>query len=117
MFFGNVGGDHLAAALDVMNDGGRVALCGAIAGYNATERTAGPDNMANPITRGLTLRGFTLGGYLDLAPELGRLMTGWFGEGKVAYDETVVDGIDHAVDAFLATMRGGDVGTMVVRVG
>ncbi|MBD5786189.1 NADP-dependent oxidoreductase [Cellulosimicrobium terreum] len=117
VFFDNVGGDHLEAALGVMNDGGRVALCGAIAGYNATERTPGPANMANLITRGLTLRGFTLGGYLDHAPEFGRLMTGWFAEGKVAYDETVVDGIDHAVDAFLDMMRGGNIGKMVVRVG
>lgn len=117
VFFDNVGGDHLEAALDVMNPGGRVALCGAIAGYNATERTPGPDNMANLITRGLTLRGFTIGGYLDHAPEFSRLMTGWFAEGKIAYDETVVDGIEHAVDALLAMMRGENTGKMLVRIG
>lgn len=117
VFFDNVGGDHLEAALDVMNPGGRVALCGAIAGYNATERTPGPDNMSNLITRGLTLRGFTIGGYLDHAAEFSRLMTGWFAEGKIAYDETVVDGIDHAVDALLAMMRGANTGKMLVRIG
>ncbi len=57
VFFDNVGGDHLEAALDAFNDGGRAALCGAIAGYNTTDRTPpGPDNMANIITRGLTLK-------------------------------------------------------------
>lgn len=117
VFFDNVGGDHLEAALDVLNPGGRVALCGAISGYNATERTPGPDNMANLITRGLTLRGFTLAGYLDHAPEFSRLMTGWFTEGKIAYDETIVDGIDHAVDALLAMMRGANTGKMLVRIG
>lgn len=116
VFFDNVGGDHLEAALDVMNPGGRVALCGAIAGYNATERTPGPDNMANLITRGLTLRGFTIGGYLDHAPEFSRLMTGWFAEGRIAYDETVVDGIEHAVDALLAMMHGENTGKMLVRI-
>ncbi|OOB89239.1 NADP-dependent oxidoreductase [Rathayibacter sp. VKM Ac-2630] len=116
VYFDNVGGDHLEAALDAFRDGGRAALCGAIAGYNSTEKPAGPDNMANIITRGLTLRGFTLSGYLDRAPEFDRLMSGWFQEGRIAYDETVVDGIGNSVEAFLSMMRGGNTGKMVVRV-
>lgn len=116
VFFDNVGGDHLEAALDVMNPGGRVALCGAIAGYNATEKPAGPDNMANIITRGLTLKGFTLAGYVRLAPEFSEKMAGWLGAGKIAYDETIVDGIENAVDAFLDMMRGANTGKMLVRV-
>ncbi len=115
VFFDNVGGDHLEAALDMFNPGGRAALCGAIAGYNTTGRKAGPDNMANMITRSLNLRGFTLGGHLDLAAEFNQLMTGWFSEGKIAYDETVVAGIDHAVDALLDMMGGANIGKMVVR--
>ncbi|MEL7977321.1 NADP-dependent oxidoreductase [Isoptericola sp. F-RaC21] len=115
VFFDNVGGDHLTAALDVMNDGGRVALCGAIAGYNTTDRVPGPDNMANLITRGLMLQGFTLGGYLQHAPKFRELMTGWFAEGKIAYDETVVDGIENAPQAFIDMMRGANTGKMVVR--
>jgi hypothetical protein len=115
VLFDNVGGDHLEAALDVLRPGGRAALCGAISTYNATQRTPGPDNLANVITRGLTLKGFTLGGYLHRAPEFNRLITGWFGEGRIAYDETVVDGIDNAVDAFMSMMRGGNIGKMVVR--
>lgn len=116
VFFDNVGGDHLEAALDVMNDGGRIALCGAIAGYNTAEKPAGPDNMANIITRALSLKGFTLGSYLHLAPEFQQHMSRWFGEGKIAYDETIVDGIDHAVDAFLEMMRGANTGKMLVRI-
>ena len=115
VFFDNVGGDHLTAALDVMNDGGRVALCGAIAGYNATDRLPGPDNMANLITRGLMLKGFTLGGYLHHGAEFRELMTGWFADGKIAYDETVVDGIENAPQAFLDMMAGANTGKMVVR--
>ena len=117
VYFDNVGGDHLQAALDVMNDGGRLALCGAIADYNATERPAGPDNLANVITRGLTIKGFTLGGYLHLGPEFTERMTGWFAAGKIAYDETIVDGIEHTVDAFVDMMRGANTGKMLVRVG
>lgn len=116
VFFDNVGGDHLEAALDVMNDGGRIALCGAITSYNTTERVAGPDNMANIITRGLRLQGFTLANYLHLSPEFSEKMTRWFAEGRIAYDETIVDGIDNTVDAFLDMMRGANTGKMLVRV-
>lgn len=116
VFFDNVGGEHLEAALDHLNPGGRVALCGAISGYNEAESTPGPRNMANLITRGLTLKGFTLGGYLQHAPEFSAQMTQWFAAGEIAYDETVVDGIDHAVDAFLSMMRGANTGKMIVRL-
>ncbi|AIY00110.1 alcohol dehydrogenase zinc-binding domain-containing protein [Arthrobacter sp. PAMC 25486] len=115
VFFDNVGGDHLEAALDVFNPGGRAALCGAIAGYNVTDRKVGPDNMVNMITRGLSLKGFTLGSYLDLAPEFNGHMSKWFAAGEIAFDETVVDGIDNAVDAFLGMMQGANTGKMVVR--
>ncbi|MCT1396056.1 NADP-dependent oxidoreductase [Microbacterium sp. p3-SID338] len=116
VFFDNVGGDHLEAALDVMNDGGRIALCGAITSYNTTERVPGPDNMANIITRGLRLQGFTLAAYLHLSPEFSEKMTRWFAEGRIAYDETIVDGIENTVDAFLDMMRGANTGKMLVRV-
>uniref|UniRef100_UPI003D8DD944 NADP-dependent oxidoreductase n=1 Tax=Gordonia sp. B7-2 TaxID=3420932 RepID=UPI003D8DD944 len=115
VYFDNVGGDHLEAALDSFNDGGRAALCGAIAQYNNTSPTPGPSNMANIITRGLTLTGFTIGHYLDQAPEFTATMSQWFAEGKVVHDETVVEGIDNAVDAFLGLMRGANTGKMVVR--
>ncbi|RPA19539.1 NADP-dependent oxidoreductase [Gordonia sp. OPL2] len=115
VYFDNVGGDHLEAALDSFNDGGRAALCGAIAQYNSTTRTPGPSNMANIITRGLTLTGFTVGHHFDQAAEFNREMSAWFADGKVVHDETVVDGIDNAVDAFLGLMRGENTGKMVVR--
>ena len=116
VYFDNVGGDHLEAALDVFNDGGRAALCGAIASYNSSRPTPGPDNMANMITRGLTLRGFTLGAHLSVAPEFTEKMTGWFSGGKIVYDETIVDGIENTVDAFIDMMRGANTGKMLVRI-
>ncbi|WP_430593149.1 NADP-dependent oxidoreductase [Humidisolicoccus flavus] len=115
VYFDNVGGDHLEAALGAFNDGGRAALCGAIAGYNSTEQTPGPANMANIITRGLSLEGFTIGNYLQHGPKFQELMRTWLSEDQVVYDETVVDGIDHMVEAFLDLMRGGNIGKMVVR--
>lgn len=115
VFFDNVGMDHLEAALDVFNPGGRAALCGAIAGYNVTDRLVGPDNMVNMITRGLSLKGFTLGSYLDLAPEFNSHMSQWFAAGEIVFDETVVDGIGNAVEALLSMMQGANTGKMVVR--
>ncbi|MGY5764762.1 NADP-dependent oxidoreductase [Brachybacterium sp. DNPG3] len=116
VYFDNVGGDHLEAALDAFNDGGRAALCGAISGYNSDERAAGPDNMANIITRALTLKGFTLAAHLHLAPEFQERIVPRFAAGEIAFDETVVDGIEHTVDAFLDMMRGANTGKMLVRI-
>lgn len=115
VYFDNVGGDHLEAALDSFNDGGRAALCGAIAQYNSTERTPGPSNMANIITRGLTLRGFTVGHHFDQSATFTAEMAQWIANGDVVHDETVIDGIDNAVDALLGLMRGENKGKMVVR--
>ena len=117
VYFDNVGGEHLEAALSSFNDGGRAALCGAISAYNSEgEPAPGPRNLANAITRGLTLKGFTLGDYRHLAPEFRERLTPWFAEGRLVWDETVVDGVEHTVDAFLEMMRGANVGKMVVRV-
>ena len=116
VYFDNVGGEHLEAALATLNHGGRVAVCGAISAYNATEPVPGPRNMGNIIGRSLTLKGFTLGGYLGLAGEFQQHMAEWFGSGKIAYDETVVEGLDNAVDAFLGLLRGENVGKMVVKI-
>jgi len=116
VYFDNVGGDHLEAALDVMRNGGRAALCGAISAYNATERTPGPDNMVNIISRGLTLEGFTLGNYTHVFPEFAAKMGPWLASGDVVHDETIVDGIENSADAFLQLMRGGNVGKMLVKV-
>ena len=116
VYFDNVGGEHLEAALDAFKDGGRAALCGAISQYNETGTTAGPRNIGNLITRGLTLQGFTVGHYTQHFPAFSADMAGWLTAGDVVFDETVVDGIENAVAAFLGLMRGENTGKMVVRV-
>jgi NADPH-dependent curcumin reductase CurA len=115
VYFDNVGGEHLTAALGAFNDGGRAAICGAISLYNAAGDT-GVRNMSNIITRGLTLKGFTMGSYFQFAPEFGEAMRGWLGDGKIAYDETFSDGIDSAFDAFTGMMNGANTGKALVRL-
>jgi NADPH-dependent curcumin reductase CurA len=117
VYFDNVGGDHLEAALDAFNDGGRTALCGAISAYNTVGTTPGPDNMSNIVTRGLTLQGFTVGNYLHRFPQFAEDMGTWLSEGRVTFDETVVHGIENTVEAFLGMLRGENTGKMVVAVG
>lgn len=72
--------------------------------------------MSNIITRSLRLEGFTLAAHLDLSAEFQEKMTNWFAAGQIAYDETVVDGIENTVDAFLDMMRGANTGKMLVRI-
>ena len=116
VYFDNVGGDHLQAAIEVFNDGGRAALCGAIAGYNDERRSPGPDNLWLAITRGLTLRGFTIPTMFGFFPAFLEEVTPWVADGRLVFDETVRDGFDSAVDAFLDLMRGANTGKMLVRL-
>lgn len=116
VYFDNVGGEHLEAALSVLNVGGRVALCGAIAQYNATEPPAAPRNLAVAIGKQLTLRGFLVGGQRQHAAEFAGRMAGWLADGTVRYDETVVDGLENAPQAFMDMLDGGNTGKMLVRL-
>ena len=115
VYFDNVGGDHLTAALGAFNDGGRAAICGAISLYNAGE-DVGVRNMSNIVTRGLTLKGFTMGSYFQFAPQFAETMRGWLNDGSITYDETITDGIDSAFDAFTGMMNGANVGKAIVRL-
>jgi NADPH-dependent curcumin reductase CurA len=116
VYFDNVGGDHLEAAVFNMSDFGRVALCGAIAEYNADAPQPGPRNMMMLVSKRLTLRGFIVTDHRDAASEFYGLAAGWVAEGRLTWKETVVDGIDNAVDAFLGLHRGDNTGKMLVRV-
>lgn len=117
VYFDNVGGEHLEAAIAAFNMHGRAALCGMIAQYNATEPTPGPRNLAMTIGKRLTLRGFLVGDHYDLQQEFVTTVGGWLREGRLRYDETQVDGIENNVEAFLGLLRGDNTGKMVVRVG
>ena len=116
VYFDNVGGDHLEAAIGSLRLGGRIAVCGAISVYNNTELAPGPRNLARLIqTRG-TITGFLVGDHWDLAGEYAQRASGWIADGTLTSRETFADGIDHAVDAFLGVLRGENVGKMVVRL-
>ncbi|MCC9145515.1 MULTISPECIES: NADP-dependent oxidoreductase [unclassified Arthrobacter] len=115
VYFDNVGGEHLEAALSVMNKFGRIAMCGAISQYN--DAPVGPRNLAIAIGKEITLRGFLVGSYKQYADEFAALMTGWLQEGLVRYDETFVDGLENSPQAFIDLMKGANKGKMIVNLG
>jgi hypothetical protein len=116
LFFDNVGGEHLEAAIGALRVHGRAALCGSISGYNAVEPPPGPRNMSLMVGKRLTLRGFLVSDHGDLRPEFTETVTGWLRSGDLVVRETVREGIEQAVPAFLDLLRGGNVGKMVVRL-
>jgi hypothetical protein len=116
VYFDNVGGEHLEAAIGALRPHGRAALCGAISQYNATEPPAGPRNLALLVGKRLTLRGFLVGDHLDRRSAFLAQVGGWLAEDRIRLAETIVDGVENAPAAFIGLMRGENIGKMLVRV-
>ena len=116
VYFDNVGADHLDAALVMLSNHGRVAMSGAIAHYNATETPAGPSNLGLVITKRLTLRGFIVTDHQHRMPDMIADVSAWLRDGTLSHAETIVDGLDHAPDAFIDLLRGANTGKMLVRL-
>jgi NADPH-dependent curcumin reductase CurA len=119
VYFDNVGGDHLDAALGSMRLHGRVALCGSISTYNATSPPPGPRNFSMLlIARRLTVRGFLVTDHQHRFPDFAAEVGAWIAGGELKYRETVVEGgIEAAPQAFMDLLRGANTGKMVVRLG
>jgi NADPH-dependent curcumin reductase CurA len=116
VYFENVGGDHLEAALPRMRRFGRVVLCGLISQYNDTEQRPGP-SLVPALANRLTIRGLIVSDHFDRLPDFRRDMSGWLAEGKISDEETVVEGIENAPAAFMGLLRGENRGKMLVKVG
>lgn len=116
VYFDNVGGDHLEAALDVLGQHGRVAVCGAISQYNDQAPQPGPDNLAQIVRKSLRLQGFIVGDHLTHATEYRRQLQEWVRTGQLVWEETVVDGLGNAPAALTALLAGDNTGKMLVRL-
>jgi NADPH-dependent curcumin reductase CurA len=117
VYFENVGGSHLVAALANMRMHGRIPVCGMIEQYNATAMPPGPGNIINVIPMRITIKGFIVSDYGDMMPDFMRDMHKWAHDGKLKWQETIVDGIENAPRAFIGLFKGDNVGKMLVRVG
>lgn len=116
VYFDNVGGDHLEAALGAMRTSGRVAVCGMISQYNATEPEPAPRNLMLLVTKRITMRGFIVADHTDRRGAFYDEVGAWVRDGSVRLPETVVHGIDSAPDAFIGLFRGANTGKMVVNL-
>ena len=116
VYFENVGGDHLQAAINSMNPYGRIAACGMISGYNAANPEPGPNNLMLIVGKKIRITGFIVSDHVDMRDAFLSEMIPWIQEGKIKSRETVVEGIDHAVDAFLGLFSGNNFGKMVVKL-
>ena len=114
VYFDNVGGDHLEAAVGALRRGGRVALCGAVSEYEAVPR--GPANLFRAVTHELTLRGFRGSRHVDRLPAVQRELAGWIRDGRLRCTETVLDGLERAPEALTRMLAGETTGKTLVRI-
>jgi NADPH-dependent curcumin reductase CurA len=116
IYFDNVGGEHLEAAIGALKLKGRAVLCGAIAQYNDTNPPVGPRNLALAIGKRLRLEGMLVGDHYGLQPQFVAEVGEWLREGKLVVEDTVVDGFENTADAFLGMLHGANTGKMLVRL-
>ena len=116
VYFDNVGGEHLDAALAGMNTLGRVAVCGMISGYNEAGARTVVRNLANIIYGRITLRGFTAADFMHLQDQFRADMAGWLKDGAIKTHETIYNGIEEAPAALVGLMRGANTGKMLVKL-
>ncbi len=115
VYFDNVGGDHLDAALALARMNARFAICGMIEGYNEAKPTC-LKYLMRVIAMRIRLQGFIYTDYMDRLGEFYRDMGGWIASGEVKSRETVVDGLDQTLEAFLGLFSGANTGKMLVRL-
>jgi len=116
LYYDNVGGDHLEAALTHLRRDGRVAMCGAISEYDASDPKPGPSNLFLCVAKDLTVRGFRGSSHVDLFDEMRREVGAWYRDGLIKHQETIVEGLEHAPEALAGVMRGSNVGKTLVRI-
>jgi NADPH-dependent curcumin reductase CurA len=117
VYFDNVGGAQLEAALFALRPFGRVVACGAISRYNDERPEPGPRNLGLIVTKRLRVQGFIILDHNDRYPAFLAEVGPWVRDGKLSCRETIVEGLEQIPHAFAGLFRGDNVGKMLVRVG
>lgn len=122
IYFENVGGKVFDAVLPLLNANARVPVCGIVSQYNATSLPDGPDRlsllMGQILRKRITMRGFIIfDDFAHLYPEFAKEMSAWIADGKIHYREEIIDGLEHAPQAFVGLLNGENFGKRVIRVG
>lgn len=115
VFVDSVGGDQLAAAIGALREHGRVVRVGTVGQYNTPGSTQAHFNHADVVEKSLRIQGFLVSNYREMQEELDEFAVPHLQRGTLALDETVVDGFERIVEAFLLMLRGGNTGKILVR--
>ena len=116
VYFDNVGSDHLEAAINILNIGGRIALCGMIDQYNDEITRKGPSNLMMLIMKNARMEGFIVSKYNNLNEQFLNDMKSWIESGKLSWQETILEGIENAPKAFMNLFSGENTGKMLVKL-
>ena len=116
VFFDNVGGPILEAALNHLNLYSRIVLCGGIANYNAIDPVPGPNNLMNLVTNRGRMQGFIILDYLPRALEAVEALLGWVGAGKLAYEVDVQEGFENIPKTLQRLYTGENFGKQLLRL-
>lgn len=116
IYFENVGGEHLEAALNTMNVHGRIVMCGMISQYNADKPQPGPTNLMQIVAKQLIMQGFLVFDFEPLKKEFLANMSQWLKDGKIKTKFSIVEQIENAPQAFLDLFNGKNVGKMLVKL-
>ncbi|MEV7737960.1 NADP-dependent oxidoreductase [Streptomyces sp. NPDC088921] len=115
VFVDNVGGEQLAAAVGVLREFGRIVRVGTISQYNNPGTASPRFNYADIVEKSIRMEGFLVTNYRDMQEELYEFAVPHLQSGRLALDETVIDGFEHIVAAFLGMLRGENTGKIIVR--
>jgi NADPH-dependent curcumin reductase CurA len=116
VYFDNVGGEILDAALARLARGARVAICGAISQYNNPDSMRGPSNYMSLLVNRARMEGFVVIDFMGRYPEAMAEMAGWIAAGKLIAKEDVIEGFERFPEALASLFRGENVGKLVLKV-
>ncbi|SFL95444.1 NADP-dependent oxidoreductase [Salibacterium qingdaonense] len=116
VYFDNVGGPVSDAVMSQLNDFSRIPVCGAISSYNKTEADVGPRVQPILVKSRALIQGFIVGDYASRFQEGSEKLAAWLSEGKLTYEETIVEGFENVPDAFLGLFTGENLGKQLVKV-
>ena len=115
LYFDNVGGEFLEAAIFRMKNYGKIVICGRISQMNALE-PHGLKNMAHVLVKRLSIEGFLIFDHFDDFDDFERDMKNWIQSKKIKWNETIIEGIENAPEAFINLLEGKNIGKMLVKI-
>jgi NADPH-dependent curcumin reductase CurA len=116
VYFDNVGGEHLQAAIGVANRFARFALCGMISQYNLTTAPAVPKNLMLIMGKALRLQGFIVTDYDCMKADFYRDLFRWHEDGRLNWTETIFDGLEKTPEALVGLFKGANMGKMLIKL-